>query len=124
MREIEAGIADDPTAITTTRWAAAFEIADLPITDREAGWRLDPGETQGIAHCIGRNRIAVLDDRAGRRVAAVEGVKLIGTLGVLLRAKRIGHIARLTPLIEQLKTIGLRVSDQLVNEILAAAGEV
>lgn len=65
----------------------------------------------------------VLDDLAGRRCAEARGIPLIGTLGLVILAKRIGPIAEARPVIEQLCRAGLRASEVVVTNALARAGE-
>jgi hypothetical protein len=64
-----------------------------------------------------------LDDREARRCAKVMNLKVIGTLGIVARAKRMGHIASATPIIEHLRRTGLFVSEELVQQILRESGE-
>jgi predicted nucleic acid-binding protein len=55
--------------------------------------RLRDGEREAVALPIEIGADAVLmDERAGRRVAEDAGLKVIGTLGLLLEAKRAGHV--------------------------------
>lgn len=48
---------------------------------------------------------------------------MIGTLGVLVRAKRTGLLPAVAPLIEQLRVSGHRLSESAVADALPAAGE-
>ena len=52
------------------------------------------------------------------------GLSVVGTLGVLLAAKRRGLIAEVRPLVDQLARQGFWVSPRLVRQALLAAGEV
>ena len=65
----------------------------------------------------------VIDDLEARRCAKVMGLSVIGTLGVVGRAKVSGHLARAAPVIERLRETGLYVSDELVQRILHEVGE-
>jgi predicted nucleic acid-binding protein len=46
-----------------------------------------------------------------------------GTLGVIVEAKRRGHVALVRPILEQLTTAGFRISVAVTEEILRSAGE-
>ncbi|MCI0409166.1 MAG: DUF3368 domain-containing protein [Acidobacteria bacterium] len=46
--------------------------------------------------------MVVLHDRVARNVARTLGLKMAGTLGLLLDAKRAGRIERVTPLLNEL----------------------
>ena len=52
------------------------------------------------------------------------GLSVIGTLGVLLAAKREGLIAEVRPLVDELARQGFWVSPRLVRQAVLAAGEV
>ncbi|HEV2843792.1 MAG TPA: DUF3368 domain-containing protein [Thermoanaerobaculia bacterium] len=109
------------------------EVASLPgvrfegeiATSSEiAAWNLGPGESQVLALAGARPRSrAVLDDLEARRCAQSLGLAVIGTLGVVLRARRKGVIERARPVIEHLRRVGLYASDSLVEQALAHLGE-
>ena len=70
-------------------------------------WDLGLGEAaQVVAHCVDRSRWAVLEDRAARRCAAAHDVRVIGTLGIVLRAKKRGQVKRARPLVKNLVAAG------------------
>jgi uncharacterized protein len=87
-------------------------------------WNLGPGESQVLALAgASPGRRAVLDDLEARRCAQSFGLPMIGTLGVVLRAKRRGVIEMARPVIEHLRRAGLYASDSLVERALAHIGE-
>ena len=92
-----------------------------PDIDR---WDLGPGESQvlEVGRAIGDVR-TVLDDREARRCAAALGVPTIGTLGVVLRAKRKGVIPMAGPVLDEVRRAGLYVSQDLVDRALEHLGE-
>mgnify|MGYP006306647787 CR=1 FL=1 len=65
----------------------------------------------------------VLDDREARRCARALGLRVIGTLGIVGRAKERGLIGRAAPLIRQLREKGLYATDDLVESLLNEIGE-
>ena len=65
----------------------------------------------------------ILDDRQARLVATRLEVRVIGTLGCALKAKQVGAIAAVRPLIEKLETHGFYLSASLKSEALRLAGE-
>ena len=56
-------------------------------------------------------------------MARLYGLEPLGTLGILLRAKKRGLIPAVRPEIEKLKSMGFYASPELVNAILSPAGE-
>jgi predicted nucleic acid-binding protein len=86
---------------------------------------LDRGEAEVIALAqeLGSD-LVLIDERLARRHAKRLGLKLTGTLGVLLRAKRLGLIPSVSPSIEQLLEGGIRLSDSVISEALSLAGEL
>jgi predicted nucleic acid-binding protein len=65
----------------------------------------------------------LMDDRAGRRVAARLSVPVIGVLGTLVLAKRAGQIKRVRPLAEQLIATGYYLGGPVIDEACRLAGE-
>jgi predicted nucleic acid-binding protein len=90
---------------------------DVPIS------HLDAGEAQAI--CLARDLQAVLliDERRGRKVASQLAIAHVGTCGLLIRAKRAGLIAAVSPLLDGLLAAGYFLAPALVNDTLRVAGE-
>ena len=84
---------------------------------------LDLGERAAIARALEIGAAFLADDRAARQCATELGLVVIGTLGVLVQAKRTGHVAAVGPLIDSLRAGGQRLSHTAVAEALTAAGE-
>lgn len=66
----------------------------------------------------------VLDDLAARRWARREGLRVVGTVGLLLAARLRGEVPNLRREIERLRAHGFRASDELVRAVLEEAGEL
>jgi predicted nucleic acid-binding protein len=81
------------------------------------------GERSSIALAIEREATLLLDDRRARRIAAESGRPVIGTLELLVRAREEGFVAALRPLIEQLRSTGYFMSDDLVAQALSSRNE-
>jgi predicted nucleic acid-binding protein len=94
------------------------------VTPDLLAWDLGSGESRVIANALqhGANRV-VFDDRAARRCAQVMGLKVIGTLGIVARAKRLDYIVSAAPILNHLRNTGLYVSDELVQRILQEIDE-
>jgi predicted nucleic acid-binding protein len=86
--------------------------------------RLGPGETEAIALSIElRHRSLLLDELRGRRIAASLGMPVIGTAGLLVRAKREGLVGTIRPHLEALLKTGFYVSRSVIELALHDAGE-
>lgn len=85
---------------------------------------LDAGEAAAIALAVEeRADLVLIDERKGRTVARRLGLRVRGTLGLLVEAKRRGHIALVEPIVDRLIAGGFRVSAAVREEILRSAGE-
>lgn len=87
------------------------------------GGRLDPGEASAIAHALEIDAGLLLDDRAAVVYARALGLRVIGTLGLLVLAKRRGLIDCVAPLISQLQAGGHYLGANAVQAALRAANE-
>lgn len=87
------------------------------------GGRLDPGEASAIARALEIDAGLLLDDRAAVVYARALELKVIGTLGLLVLAKRRGQIETVAPLITQLQAGGHYLGPGAVLAALRAAGE-
>lgn len=85
---------------------------------------VDPGEAEAIALAQTLpNSLLLLDDSRARKVAERVNVKCIGTVGILLRARREGLITELRPYLEALRTHHIYVRQELIEAVLKKVGE-
>ncbi len=84
---------------------------------------LDHGEAEAIALAVEKGARIILDDRQARNVAAGFGLRVVGTIGCLLKAKRQGILAAVRPVVEKLEAEGFYLSDALKAEAFRIAGE-
>lgn len=101
----------------------AGHIRRCPDSERVEAGPLDPGESSAIVHAREIGAGLVMDDRAAVRHARAIGLKVIGTLGVLVLAKRRGLLQKVHPLIEQMRNGGHYLGEAAVHAALDAAGE-
>ncbi|MDW8111636.1 MAG: DUF3368 domain-containing protein [Candidatus Bipolaricaulota bacterium] len=85
---------------------------------------LDEGEKAVIAQALQEkvNSIAT-DDMAARRLAHRLGLEPIGTVGLLLAAKKRGMLQSLRAEVERLRALGFWIADDLLRQALHEAGE-
>lgn len=85
---------------------------------------LDPGEASTLALAMEQpDSLIILDDLKARKVAKNLNLVFTGTLGVICKAKEKGHLKHIKPIIEQILATNFRISDQVVNTLLAKYGE-
>src|SRR5690349_9059230 len=96
VQEIRAGLPADPSQPDLTRDALANtnlrRVLMDPIPEDIASLALDAGESAVLALARQLGYTAVVDDRKARHVALSLGIPVIGTVGIVLRAKAEGHI--------------------------------
>ena len=80
---------------------------------------LDKGEASSIALCLETNdSILIIDEKKGRRIAQELGLKITGTLGVILLAKEKGLLDSIESVLEKLENAGFWISPNLKAKIL------
>jgi predicted nucleic acid-binding protein len=85
---------------------------------------LGEGERAAIALASERGSdLLLIDDGPARRHATLLGIKITGTLGVLLRAKANGHLPAVQPLLDQLAQLGFRASPETIAAVRKLADE-
>jgi len=103
-------------------WVQVERAVDIGMV---AALRLlvDPGESEAIVLAYEKGLRIILDDRKAREVAQRLGVKVTGTVGLLLKAKQEGVIAAVRPLLDALDANQFRIGHELRAEALRIAGE-
>lgn len=82
------------------------------------------GESEAIALAMELGDVfIVLDDKKARRIAKQLGLKVIGTVGLLLRAKKKGLVLAIKPILDALQEADFRMSNTLYQEALRLANE-
>lgn len=80
---------------------------------------LDDGEAEAISMAIElKADFLIIDEKEGRRIASEKDLKVIGTLGVLIEARKRGFIESLEKKALELKEKGFWVSQGLINQII------
>lgn len=108
--------------VSRSGWVKVTPLSDPRRADLLSD--LDRGEAEVVALAQERDaRLVVLDERLARRHARKLGLKLTGSLGILLAAKRAGHVQEVAPLLHRLQSAGIFLAPPLVREVLRLAGE-
>lgn len=67
--------------------------------------------------------LVLMDDNAAKKTTKFMGLKVTGTLSILLRAKWEGYIIKVKLLVEMLLEAGMFISDDIHYYVLKEAGE-
>ena len=124
IREISAKPDGERTVQMLMALKSVIILDDVVPAASILSWHLGIGETQVISHAVTSlaDRV-VIDDLEARRCAKAMGLAVIGTLGLVGRAKNEGLLERVEPIVQKLRESGLYVSDQIVRRLLSEAGE-
>jgi len=67
--------------------------------------------------------VLLIDDNRAKKYASLNGVKVIGSLGVLIKAKEEGHIEIVKPLLDEIQKSEVYISMKLIEKVLEICGE-
>lgn len=86
--------------------------------------RLGIGERAVIAYARSHSAyLAGLDDHQARQLAERIGLTVVGTIGVLLKAKQASLIPAIRPPLDAVQSEGFRLGIDLYQDVLRLAGE-
>ena len=86
--------------------------------------KLASGDRSAILLALQRTpSIVILDDLRARNAARENGLDVIGTLGVLLEAKRAGLIQSVQKPLQAILDTNFRVSEEIIQRFLRDSGE-
>lgn len=96
----------------------------LQIPSCIGGWDLGKGESEVIAFAVEHSGYdVILDDLQARKCAHTFNVSVMGTVGIILFAKKKKHIAEASPLIKLLIESGLRFDIHWITKALELVNE-
>lgn len=116
----------DISEITQADWIEVVAVRDKTLANSYKQSILDDGESEAIV--LAKELSAdylIMDEALGRKIAEATGVKIIGLLGVLRDAKKLGLISEVRPIMDELRRVArFRISDSLYSLILTETGEL
>ncbi len=85
---------------------------------------LDKGEAEVIilANELSAD-LVIIDEKLGRAFAEQFNLKVTGTIGILLKAKELGLLPAIKPMLDTMIENGIWVNKKLMTQILKVAGE-
>jgi predicted nucleic acid-binding protein len=122
--EVQAGATSDLASVWLTAEGGAFVRASPDLHPALAHWRGGLGEAEVISWALTNPQFsAALDDRRARTFAMERGVRVIGSIGIIVVAKERGIISRAKPALEKLRGAGTYLTDSLIDKAIELAGE-
>lgn len=122
--EVSLGAEGDPARQWLRKEGSRHVRTTGAVATKVASWDLGHGETAVLSWAYAHPGWEVIvDDRAARNCAESLEVLYRGTIGVMLLAKREGHIEHAKPLLQSAVEAGLRVSPDLFEAALQLVGE-
>lgn len=85
--------------------------------------KLGRGEQEAISVAVERQLSVLMDDYDARACAVALGLHVVGTFGILIRAKRQGLIQAVMPTVNAMVGHGFRASDRMVQSVRELVGE-
>ena len=120
--ELEAGRPHAPGSNVLSHSPWIHIASDVPAIPAYLEATLDPGEAAVIATALAmRVSTVAIDERNARHVARCCGLRLTGSLGLLIKAIRHGAPINLSDAINQMRAAGVWISDSLAAEALRLA---
>ncbi len=114
--QMEVGITADWLTVQAVQDSTAIAVLRTQV---------DIGEAEAIALALELEEVVIiLDDRKARRLAEQLGLRVTGTIGMLLRAKHQGVVTEVKPLVMALEQVGFRLTEALIKGVLRLAGEL
>ena len=105
-KEVEEGIKSGWIKVETAQIGPELELI------------LGRGEAEAIMLAEKLKLPLIIDERKGRKIAERRGIKIIGTLGVLLKAYKLSLIEDLNTEIEKLIKAGIRIDKDTLRGVL------
>lgn len=122
-QELEAGGIGNPDILALDDIKERIEIGheqtELP---KDLMSELDTGEASviHIAKINGIDTVAI-DEKSGRRLARIHGLKVTGSLGILLKAKKHGLVSNLDNCISRMRQRGVWIAHDLEEDFARQA---
>ena len=121
----EVCILEKPEAATLESWLK-YRVCTVSLSKYNLvrADNLGQGEREAIALYLAESaELLIIDDARAKRIAYLNGLEVMGSMGVLLLAKRKGLIKHIRSLLEILENTDIHLSHAVVQKVLNLANE-
>jgi predicted nucleic acid-binding protein len=109
--------------LKSSSWLKIRKVADAERV--KFLYELECGEAEVIILAKEKKiKQVLIDEKVARLQAKVLGLEAIGTLGLLLKAKKRNLLSEIKPLIEKMLQKGIWIKKEIIEGILKEAGEI
>ena len=125
FNELQVGQHPAAKLVQNLSWLEVVKVNNQQLVEElQISFKLDLGESEAIALAeeIGASQL-LIDEKAARKIAMARKLPLIGTVGVLLLAKRRGFLNSVKDVLDKMQAQGMRISDRLYVQVLILAQE-
>ena len=125
FNELQVGEHPAAKLVQDLSWLEVVTVDNQQVVrELQQSFKLDLGESEAIALAeeISASQL-LIDERAARKVAMARKLPLIGTVGILLLAKRRGLLDNVKDVLNEMQAQGMRISDRLYVQVLTLAQE-
>lgn len=117
VAEIVAGPADDPAR----KYLKGEPLAVVDVAPDSVVYTWDLGKGEAAVLSYARQNVgwkAIVDDGIARRCARTLSIPLIGTLGVIIRARQAGILPEAAPVMRAVLEHGFRLDQRIIRQVL------
>jgi len=109
---------------TLPEWVKILSVKDK-YRQQLLEMQLGKGESSAMALSLEiPDSILILDDYKARKTAEMLNLKFIGTIGLIIKAKLIGVVPSVKPLLQKIKQTNFRLSVDMEQYAIKEAGEL
>jgi predicted nucleic acid-binding protein len=112
-----------PTVAELPDWLLVQNLAH-PLQPSTVSGSIGPGEREAVSLGLELGAaLLILDEQPARRLATSLGLRVIGTVGLLMAGKERGFLPKVRPELDRLRAVRFFMDQDLYDRVIAQAGE-
>jgi len=123
MEEVSVPGKEGYEKISSAGFIKVVEVRDKSLVTVFTEIEMGEAESIALARELSADLI-LLDEKEARRIAERLGLRVLGTVGVLLLAKEMGYISKIKPFLYELVKKRFRIGEEVIRKVLKKAGEI